>query len=363
MRKKWEKFERIVAAIHLAEAAGAIVTWNEDIEGRQFDVVIRFKMHFYDYLVLIECKDTTTKLKAEKVDAFVTKSSDAGASKAIMVSASGFQAGAIRVARKHKIELFTLKAINEIPEEMLTDYIVSVLMIRLWGFRKTESQEIVPLTKDENKLAYEMNSIRLTTMGGISVSEIMRPFTQQLVPYEIPGVPRFGENFRRATNQRQDMEFTLPIGTEAVFPISEERIPVSHFLFSYWMEDARLMKPTPFDPTIYTNLGLKYEYKDELNDARSIIDASKLQLGFDTKLGAGKFYAQPGLKFSYFCESVSENEAKIYLVESYQHGQFIQAELRVPLSASSYYVEVTDSVEIARLRKLYEDTIVKKGVA
>ena len=44
--KKWQKFERVVAAIHLAQAKGASVTWDEHIDGRQFDVVIRFKFKF-----------------------------------------------------------------------------------------------------------------------------------------------------------------------------------------------------------------------------------------------------------------------------------------------------------------------------
>jgi hypothetical protein len=56
MDKKWKKFERVVAAIHVAENSGATVTWNEHINGRQFDVAIRFKFQFYDYLTLIECK-------------------------------------------------------------------------------------------------------------------------------------------------------------------------------------------------------------------------------------------------------------------------------------------------------------------
>lgn len=81
---KWKKFERIVAAIHVAEAKGATVTWNEDIGGRQFDVAIRFKSQFYNYLTLIECKDWSDAVPAEKVDAFVTKSRKAGANKAIM---------------------------------------------------------------------------------------------------------------------------------------------------------------------------------------------------------------------------------------------------------------------------------------
>jgi len=40
---KWASFERVVAAIHLASSEGAEVMWNEKIEGREFDVSIKFK--------------------------------------------------------------------------------------------------------------------------------------------------------------------------------------------------------------------------------------------------------------------------------------------------------------------------------
>lgn len=361
MKDKWKKFERVVAAIHKAETAGATVTWDEDIDGRQFDVVVRFKMQFYDYLVLIECKDYKSKVKAEQVDAFVTKSSDAGANKAIMVSASGFQEGARRVARKHKIELFTLKAINDDAEDQLTDLVISSLVIRPFGFRKTNTKEVIRLTDDVNKVSYEMNNTKLANYGGQSIGDLMRTYSQLLVPYEIPGVPKFGGDFRTATDKPQQGSLTLMVGTKATFPLSEEEVPVSHFLFWYWMEDARLMKQTiPLDPTIFTDPGLKYDYTNELTGESTRINPDELPLGFDTIFKPGVFYTQPGLKFSYLCESVSETEANISLVESYQHGILWQAEAVAPLSASVHYVEVTDEEEIVRLRELYDKTLMKR---
>jgi hypothetical protein len=110
--KKWKMFERIVAAIHLAEQKGATVKWDETIKGRQFDVTVRFKHGLYEYLSVVECKDYATPVPAEKVDALVTKFRDVGADKAIMVAASGFQAGAIDVAKRHGIQLFSLKALS-----------------------------------------------------------------------------------------------------------------------------------------------------------------------------------------------------------------------------------------------------------
>ena len=73
------------------------VRWNEHINGRQFDVTLRFKRAFYAYRTVIECKDLGTSVPVEKVDAFVTKALHAKANKAVMVSCVGFQRGAIEV--------------------------------------------------------------------------------------------------------------------------------------------------------------------------------------------------------------------------------------------------------------------------
>src|SRR5579863_10237713 len=102
---KWKHFERLVTAIHQAADQGAEVKWNDVIGGRQFDVTIRFRRGLYDYLTVIECKDFDRPVPVEKVEAFVTKATDAHADRAVMASTSGFQAGAHEVARKHKITL------------------------------------------------------------------------------------------------------------------------------------------------------------------------------------------------------------------------------------------------------------------
>lgn len=116
---KWQTFERLVVAVHKATARGANVEWNAKLDRRQFDVVMRFRVGSYDYLTVIECKDQNRAVSVEQVEAFITKSRDAGADKSVMVSRSGFQDGAVKVARRHNIDLFELSRLNAIPEELL----------------------------------------------------------------------------------------------------------------------------------------------------------------------------------------------------------------------------------------------------
>jgi restriction endonuclease Mrr len=96
----------LVTAVHQAADEGAEVRWNDKINGRQFDVTIRFKKGLYEYLTVVECKNYETPIPVEKVEAFDTKASDAHADRAVMASTSGFWRGAQDVAaRHHTIEL------------------------------------------------------------------------------------------------------------------------------------------------------------------------------------------------------------------------------------------------------------------
>ncbi len=104
-RKKWEHFERLVAAVHRAADEGADVRWNEKINGRQFDVVVRYTKGLYNFLIVVECKDYKTPVPVSDVEAFVTKSRSAKANRAIIASSCGFQSGAAKVAREHDIVL------------------------------------------------------------------------------------------------------------------------------------------------------------------------------------------------------------------------------------------------------------------
>lgn len=359
MEKNWKKFERVVAAIHVAEAQGATVTWNEDIDGRQFDVVIRFKFQFYDYMVLIECKDLQGPVPVKEVEAFVTKSKDTKANKAIMVSSNGFQSGAKEKAQKHNVELFTLTQIQEMPEDLFTDEVVSVLIVWPEGFVKTDPEESLLLSNYPNKLMWEINNVMLTGHGDMPLVEILKRFVPLLAPVDTTRVPTKNPQgtwqHQPASKEKQQTAIVLLPRTKVQFPFSEEWIPVKFLVITYWMASIRLMKPTLLDLTIYKDLGLKYDYKNVLTDEHTIVDSKNLPLGVDTKLEAGKFYSQATLKFFFYCEKVFDTQAFMCLVESYQHGQLVQASFSVPLpEANPYYMEVTDADEIERLRWMYD---------
>jgi len=151
----WKKFERLVAAIHRAETQGAVVTWNEKIKGRQFDVVLRFKAGLHDYLTVVECKEYKGKVPVEKIDAFVTKARDVSASKAVFVSSSGYQSGCFEVAARHGVKLLTLDEKVDVNVADLAAEIVPALNIFNIRFILENGKEYL-LEDEGGRLAYLM---------------------------------------------------------------------------------------------------------------------------------------------------------------------------------------------------------------
>lgn len=174
-------------------------------------------------------------------------------------------------------------------------------------------------------------------------------------------MPRFGPPFKTATNEPQLMEMTLMLNTRVKFPHLDEVIPVTELLFFYWMEEVHLMKGEGLDPTIFTNLGYEYHYRNELTQEVTTFNPDDLKLGFDTKIESGKFYRQHRFKFSYYCESVEGEQMTMVLVESYQHGMLFQARLTGRLCDSKYYIEIADQKEIERLKHMY-DRLMQSGM-
>lgn len=354
---KWESFERVVAAIHLAETQGATVTWNEIIEGRQFDVSIRFKFGFYEYLTLIECRDYNKPVSVEKVEAFVTKARQHKANKAIMVSTYGFQSGAKEVALRENIELYSLRQINKLPDDVLTDIFLSFVAVQPFAFRHNGEPAFV-FSQEPSTLQYQVENIGFTNYGDRKIGDLMRTFTQLVHPTPLPGVPdieKTGFPWKRASATQVKASWRMMENTRMILPDSGGEIPVSEFLFIYWAETIRLLNLGGVDPTVFTFFGKQYEYKNELNDEVILIDPVNLPLGVNTVLEVGKFYTQPQFKkFVYYCEKIEGEFATILLLRSYQHGQLVRMQLKTALSTSKDFVEIMDETGIEEAKKLHE---------
>lgn len=154
----------------------------------------------------------------------------------------------------------------------------------------------------------------------------------------------------KATSQAQLFSTDFPPKTTAYFPHEREYCPVSKLRFRYQIASFRKIKTCGLDPFFLYKRS--YHYVDVKTGEVRTISQDNVHLGFDTELEVGKFYFNPNLEFSYYCVGITDGNVKLALIESYQHGQLVQAEFIQAVQYSHYYMEITDPQEIRRLRKV-----------
>ena len=352
-----EYLERLVAGIHAVTTAAADVRWNEILNGRQFDVAVRFKHGTLSYLVLVEVKNRTRKATASDVEAFVTKARDQSANKAVFVTAAGFQSGAIEVAKRHGVELFTVTVDDSTPVISPTQSVVVL------SRGPTPAAMPPKLELAEPQLIANILSVTLTYIGGSKASlpteqTQMRYYASkslfadgQSIMDHIESRPIFnlGLNesrsdtiklgWRGSTITPPDNYFIHPGRVKAITYASVGKMGRS-------VSGNVMFEPASFtSPVIYTNV---------LTGEEQRFRVDQLPLGLELA-EVGKFYSLEHPLRYYFCERISNNLATWWMVESFQCEQLIQMEFTQDIKYSVHMIPVTDKATLARLAKRLAD--------
>jgi Restriction endonuclease len=169
--KDWPAYERLVGAVKRCLDPDAEVKWNEKVPGirsqhpRQLDIVVRGRVGSSTAMVVVECKDySTKKVDIELVDAFLGKLSDIGASKGILVTRVGFTKPALRRAHADGVITALLRpARDEDWEDYQRSITVKVvsrvtlleeLKIELVDGRVIEASDVHQLRDDSGKATF-----------------------------------------------------------------------------------------------------------------------------------------------------------------------------------------------------------------
>jgi hypothetical protein len=337
---KWKHFERLVTAIHQAADDGADVRWNDSINGREFDVTIRFRRGLYDYLTVIECKDYEKPVPVEKVEAFVTKSLDAHAHHAVMASTTGFQRGARDVAQRHNITLIHVTDSEDVDLALFrarwtgTTDALHIQRIEL----EYVDGEKKPLPEAADAMTYYVKHILLQCgADGLTLDDLIECHS-----------PRFHGG---ALDAYKDHIISCRPGTCVAGPDDGE-FPLrllARVHVRVGMTNARVLtSPVRFETHLLVpGVKVKNVATGEVNK----FSRQRLPLGVNTEFSKGTFYEQPSISAFYYCDGVKDNTATIYLVESFQTGELIQAQLAVNTENARFYIPVSDKAVIQRLQR------------
>lgn len=322
---------------------GAKVKWNDSINGRQFDVTIRFRKGLYDYLTVIECKDYSSPVPVGEVEAFITKSRDANAHQAVMASASGFQSGAKAVAERHNIALVHLTDSSEIdlsPFGAVWGPDIAAFHVQAIALRYSDGEQ-KSLPDAANAMTYYISHLSVRTGSRITgLPDLISQWVQPLAA--------------SAHDVYAEYEIPLPAGTMLISDDSEfPSKPIASIGLRIALTTAKTLRgPRQFDPSLLVpDVDVK-----NISAGESIkVSRHGLALGTAEHFEVGTFYEQPQLSNYYYCDKIVGTLATIYLVESFQVGGLFQAICTVETRYAHYYTTVCDTSIIERLERRLAD--------
>jgi hypothetical protein len=336
MEKKWKHFERLVAAVHLAFAgADARIKWDDDIEGRQFDLTIRFSHLTYDYLTVVEVKDYLVPVK--EVEAFVTKARRARANKTVMVSSAGFQSGAIEVARDEHVDLFVLKEAEDWPQ-----YVKVVQEKPVIGITDVE------LLDPHGSVLHQFPTLSSALRYFVESTLIISPQKKQTLDELIMGKREEWEP--SVTSERSQITLPLSSHTRVEVPFVDP-IPSAAVRFSAELAKGLEIDSGGIDLSMIPAL---FSFRNVITGEDRRIGEADIWLGIETEIRPGRFYHDPLHSMNYYCEARIGNSLTYVILESYQHGKLFQAEVKQTLTGRVRVVEIEDAREIQRLKRMHD---------
>jgi len=325
--------ERFVAAIHKQKETGAEVRWGERIQGREFDVTIRQMDQDQAVLTVIECKDLSKRVSVSAVEAFVTKAADVNASGAIIVSAKGFQRGAIVAAEKHRVELWTLSEFIEDWPARLTREPIEAFNIRHVQFVGTGKARYL-LPGDEREALHHVSLI-LGPASQIVTFDDMMTRVQPDVLVQL-----------RKTSGAKSFNLPFDPGSKILFP-HERPLALRAIIFEAEIIPAVRLRREIMPPEVKIR---RYEYG--ARNATKTLSEDNFRLGFDTELKPGAFYRN-AWGFTYKCIAVEGDDATMMLLASHQHGHELSVLFRMSSKHADGYVAIDDPEECRRLEQSF----------
>lgn len=117
-KPEWEELELMVAEIQKQLAPDAVIQHNHRVMGksgrrRKLDVTISQQISSFSILIVFDCKHHAKPVTLKDVAAFSVQLEDVGATLGVMVSSSGFDAGAKAIAKDKRIILQIFRKAGE----------------------------------------------------------------------------------------------------------------------------------------------------------------------------------------------------------------------------------------------------------
>ena len=195
---------------------------------RQVYIVLKENRGRFTYLTIIQCKNTNTKVTVNTVGTFKELKESVNAHQGIIVSAAGFQSGALLSAKKENIHLYQLSQVKELEEHLQQRRFImyelkhtSKLVTIKYREKKPINQDVTLYTELFSPLLNRKVSIVdiaqhfLNRVQGMITDTLVTKITDPLVPQITIGISEIKINFPTPVIFAKDNSFTEIIGFDA----------------------------------------------------------------------------------------------------------------------------------------------------
>lgn len=162
---------------------GLPVKWNTRIAGHRFDAAISPGYQHGEYLIVANCVEGNTPVKAARVKSFAKTVEAAGANLGIMASSSSdYSQDAFELTAKHSVALLNGKILNEMSERQLIDTFKLALSIYDFRFVPADGSVELGIPEEPALLRSMMRDIKLKGPGVDTVPEsLVQEANEELV--------------------------------------------------------------------------------------------------------------------------------------------------------------------------------------
>lgn len=330
--------ELLIAGLEKAREDGFVFAHEQENGPDYLD--IRATMRFGSGTRTVFIRSYTSERKLNRSDIEIVNVA-AKRAEAQMTLVIGDGREAIQAAAIEGIGLVPYDVVPNLTSEFWVEIFKPAVLFYGFKFRSEQLRQDISIPEEPALLAYMMKEMRI-------VSDEIDTTPEKLVE----GNDR--DCAPLATSVPQTFSLQLPERTVLIHPNTLTRTPVTTFSFEY-----RLVPASQFA----NKKGLGEDHyllgdtlQEGLAKKNPDVDPHQIEIGFPTKLRFGKYYYNPKLQFSYYCESAKKGKdsARLVLLESYQGGHLLQARLEVGTTSASQFVEITNPEELSRLAKLYD---------
>lgn len=332
----------------------ADIQHNVNIGGRQFDVIAQLEAGLHRIMLAYEVKNKSRRVSVDQIDAFVTKARDANADKTIFVSTVGFQSGCFTVADRHGVDLFQLTFLGSPKVSNLAAQIImskasaadfseppvieignpepTISVPRVTLHYRNGSR--VTLPDEPSQMRYYMEKTKVSPDSSLN----------DVIGRSLPTTVNVGDKETKVVKAGSGRSFT--IGPPDEFFFSAGELKAIEF-------DAVGILGTPLtgNTAIESSaLSSPVQYRNLKTGATFETDLVTIPVGSD-RLSPGNFYFGYHPLRYYYCDGYEGSLMRLYLVESFQMAELVQAIMLQEAKYSYFYIPVTDKKIIDRLNK------------